>query len=81
MLADALKELLEGHGFQVDAVYDGETGADYYLTKPFAARELLACIHALLRRQGTQVDEETMCLVERSAVVSLKEAINAIVLG
>ncbi len=117
MLADALKELLEGHGFQVDAVYDGEmgaeyallgvydllildvmmpkldgyqvagkvrasrcgtpilmltarsqledrvqgleAGADYYLTKPFAARELLACIHALLRRQGAQVDEVT----------------------
>lgn len=117
MLADALKELLEGHGFQVDAVYDGEmgaeyallgvydllildvmmpkldgyqvagkvrasrcgtpilmltarsqledrvqgleAGADYYLTKSFAARELLACIHALLRRQGAQVDEVT----------------------
>ncbi len=32
-------------------------GADYYLTKPFDSRELLACINALLRRQGTQVDE------------------------
>lgn len=32
-------------------------GADYYLTKPFDTRELLACIHALLRRQGAQVDE------------------------
>ena len=31
-------------------------GADYYLTKPFATRELLACINALLRRQGSQVD-------------------------
>lgn len=34
-------------------------GADYYLTKPFDYRELLACIHALLRRQGTQVNELT----------------------
>ena len=32
-------------------------GADYYLTKPFDARELLACVNALLRRQGTQVNE------------------------
>lgn len=32
-------------------------GADYYLTKPFDTRELLACINALLRRQGAQVDE------------------------
>ena len=33
--------------------------ADYYLTEPFDTRELLACIHALLRRQGGQVDEMT----------------------
>lgn len=32
-------------------------GADYYLTKPFDSRELLACINALLRRQGSEVDE------------------------
>ena len=32
-------------------------GADYYLTKPFDSRELLACGNALLRRQGAQGDE------------------------
>jgi DNA-binding response OmpR family regulator len=115
LLADSLKTLLEGKGFQVEIAYDGETGAeyamlgvydllildvmmpnmngyqvarqvrtrrcttpilmltakselqdridglnagaDYYLTKPFDSRELLACINALLRRQGNQVDE------------------------
>ncbi len=115
LLADSLKTLLEKKGFQVEAVYDGESGeeyaelgvydllildvmmprldgyelarrvrskrcgtpilmltarsaledrvqglnagADYYLTKPFDSRELLACINALLRRQGSQVDE------------------------
>lgn len=115
ILADSLKTLLEGKGFEVEAVYDGETGkeyaelgiydllildvmmpkmdgyevarqvrskrcstpilmltaksevedrikglnsgADYYLTKPFYTAELLACINALLRRQGNQVDE------------------------
>ena len=117
LLADSLKILLEGKGFQVEVAYDGQTGAeyaelgiydllildvmmpglngyevarhvramrcatpilmltaksgledrieglnagaDYYLTKPFDTRELLACINALLRRQGNQVDEMT----------------------
>lgn len=118
LLADSLKALLESKGFEVEAVYDGDSGAeyaelgiydllildvmmpgmdgyqvarhvrakrcatpilmltaksgledrieglnagaDYYLTKPFDSRELLACINALLRRQGNQVDE-LMC--------------------
>ena len=40
-----------------DRIQGLNSGADYYLTKPFDTRELLACINALLRRQGTQVDE------------------------
>ena len=114
LLADSIKSMLERKGFQVECVYDGESGkeyaelgiydllildvmmpkmdgfevarqvrrarcntpilmltarsdvqdriaglnagADYYLTKPFDSRELLACINALLRRQGNQVD-------------------------
>lgn len=117
LLADSIKLLLEKHGFEADAVYDGDTGemyvgqgiydllildvmlpgkngydlarqvrkdhlgvpilmltakseledringldsgADYYLTKPFDTRELLACVHALLRRQGADVNEVT----------------------
>ena len=117
LLANSLKTLLESKGFEVEVVYDGETGteyaelgiydllildvmmpgmngyevartvrarrcatpilmltakseledrieglnagADYYLTKPFDSRELLACINALLRRQGAEVDEMT----------------------
>ena len=115
LLADSLKALLTGKGFEVECVYNGEdgaayagtgvydllildvmmpglngyevarrvrkercgvpilmltakteledeiegldAGADYYLTKPFDSRKLLACIHALLRRQGAQVNE------------------------
>ena len=117
MLADSIRAMLEKRGFQVECVYDGESGAeyaltgiydllildvmmpklngyevatqvrsqrcstpilmltarssledriqglnagaDYYLTKPFDTRELLACINALLRRQGSQVDALT----------------------
>ena len=40
-----------------DRVEGLDAGADYYLTKPFDSRELFACIHALLRRQGPQVNE------------------------
>ena len=115
LLADSLKAMLARRGFEVEVVYDGQSGADYallgvydllildvmmpglngyevarkvrasrcatpilmltaksaiedrieglnagadyYLTKPFDSRELLACINALLRRQGGQVDE------------------------
>ena len=40
-----------------DRITGLNSGADYYLTKPFDRRELLACIHALLRRQGSQINE------------------------
>ena len=40
-----------------DRVEGLDAGADYYLPKPFEARELLDCVNAILRRQGAQVDE------------------------
>jgi len=40
-----------------DRITGLNSGADYYLAKPFDTRELLACINALLRRQGAQVNE------------------------
>jgi len=40
-----------------DRIAGLNAGADYYLTKPFDTRELMACINALLRRQGGQVEE------------------------
>ena len=40
-----------------DRIMGLNAGADYYLTKPFDSRELMACVNALLRRQGNQVDE------------------------
>ena len=117
LLAESLKTLLSAKGFDVETVYDGETGAeyaelgiydllildvmmpgmdgyqvarsvrakrcsvpilmltaksdvadrieglnagaDYYLTKPFDTRELMACVNALLRRQSKEVDVMT----------------------
>ncbi len=43
-----------------DRIRGLNTGADYYLTKPFDSRELLTCINALLRRQGREVNGLTM---------------------
>ena len=49
--------MLTAKGELEDRIEGLNAGADYYLTKPFDMRELLACINALLRRQGDQVDE------------------------
>ena len=38
-----------------DRVHGLDSGADYYLTKPFEPQELLACIRLLLRRGSTEV--------------------------
>ena len=46
-----------------DRIRGLNAGADYYLTKPFDSRELLACVNALLRRQGDQVDELRMASI------------------
>lgn len=43
-----------------DRIRGLNSGADYYLTKPFDSRELLTCINALLRRQGREVNGLTM---------------------
>ncbi|HEX5674870.1 MAG TPA: two-component system response regulator OmpR [Azonexus sp.] len=55
--------MLTAKGEEVDRIVGLEMGADDYLPKPFNPRELLARIHAVLRRQTTtppgapQVDE------------------------
>ena len=48
--------MLTAKGEVQDRIEGLNAGADYYLTKPFDNMELLACINALLRRQGAHVD-------------------------
>ena len=46
-----------------DRVRGLDSGADYYLTKPFDAQELLACVRLLLRRSGgeSRSDDAILC--------------------
>lgn len=48
--------MLTAKGQEIDKVVGLDLGADDYVTKPFGVRELLARIHALLRR-GTKSDQ------------------------
>jgi DNA-binding response OmpR family regulator len=55
--------MLSAKGQEIDKVVGLELGADDYVTKPFSLRELLARVHALLRRttpesNGSEIPEE-----------------------
>ena len=62
-----------------DRIEGLDSGADYYLTKPFDSRELLACVNALLRRQGAQVNElgfgNTVLDLESGKLVCSKKSV------
>ena len=51
--------MLTAKGQEIDKVVGLNLGADDYVTKPFGVRELLARIHALLRRGGAPVGRAT----------------------
>ncbi|MGN6257356.1 MAG: response regulator transcription factor [Solirubrobacterales bacterium] len=68
-LSDAPVLLLTAEGEQVQKVRGLEGGADDYVTKPFGREELVARIHALLRRrsrggggEGESLDDGTVTL-------------------
>ena len=48
--------MLTAKDSEVDIVVGLELGADYYVTKPYSSRELLARIKAVLRRRSTDPD-------------------------
>jgi two-component system phosphate regulon response regulator PhoB/two-component system alkaline phosphatase synthesis response regulator PhoP len=51
-LADIPVIMLTARGDEADKVVGLELGADDYVTKPFSVKELVARIHAVLRRPG-----------------------------
>jgi two-component system, OmpR family, alkaline phosphatase synthesis response regulator PhoP len=51
--------MLTAKGQEIDKVVGLDLGADDYVTKPFGVRELLARIHALLRRRGGESGSES----------------------
>ena len=53
--------MLTAKGQEIDKVVGLDLGADDYVTKPFGVRELLARIHALLRRGGQVETNGTEC--------------------
>jgi DNA-binding response OmpR family regulator len=57
-LSDTPVLLLTAEGEQVQKVRGLEEGADDYVTKPFGREELVARIHALLRRRGRSDEGE-----------------------
>ncbi len=52
--------MLTARGEQSDRVRGLETGADDYVTKPFAPEELIARIHAVMRRARPALAEERL---------------------
>ncbi len=79
--------MLTARSETADKVEGLDRGADYYLTKPFDPKELLACVRALARRQpelrnpdllefcGVRLDKSSFTLScgERSVRLSRKE--------
>src|SRR5689334_14433525 len=52
--------MLTAKGQEIDKVVGLDLGADDYVTKPFGVKELLARIHALLRRTADSEKKETL---------------------
>lgn len=75
--------MLTAKDTEVDKVLGLELGADDYVTKPFSSREVLARIHAIMRRPrggspsealtggGISLDHDTMDVVVRGQGVAL----------
>ena len=61
--------MLTAKGQEMDKVIGLELGADDYVTKPFGVRELMARIHALLRRvQGGENNQESTFQIGQATI-------------
>jgi DNA-binding response OmpR family regulator len=57
-LSDVPVIMLTGHAAELERVRGLQAGADDYVTKPFGRQELVARVHALLRRARQQPDAD-----------------------
>lgn len=69
--------VVSGRAGSVDKVAALDAGADDYVTKPFAADELLARIRALTRRQSAPTDEPVIRFGQMSVDLSAHQVISA----
>ena len=60
--------MLTARGDDVDRIVGLEIGADDYLPKPFNPRELVARIHAILRRSSAHANADAAALNEKVAI-------------
>jgi len=60
--------MLTAKDSEIDKVVGLELGADDYVTKPYSSRELIARIHAVLRRRGQQPVLEDTEVLEVGAI-------------
>ncbi len=67
--------ILSAKGSVDDRVKGLETGADDYLTKPFAFSELLARVQALIRRAGGISDPTRLAVAELSVNLVTREVV------
>jgi DNA-binding response OmpR family regulator len=60
--------ILSARDDEVDRVLGLELGADDYVTKPFSARELVARVHAILRRTGVPQTSTAPTVIELGGI-------------
>ena len=63
--------MLTAKGETEDKVTGLEMGADDYIVKPFEVKELLARVHAVLRRTGEEVPQQSKKLTYDKLVINL----------
>lgn len=59
--------MLTARSTEIDKVAGLEIGADYYITKPFSIRELLAVVKAILRRRNNHTEQDKE-IIERDPI-------------